>query len=387
LFNPGGVEEFDSREGGLEGGSFTLGDRTYRMLRGSATFVSPSVMVPSPGAPEEGFSIASSPFRYQGFFDGESSDGERVRIDLIGRGTADVFFDYSDGSARWFSSIYQFSDPTPVPEPTSVLLLSIGVGAGLLRRQRIKPSAPSEAVRVPTPLPTEAMTVPPQGCNQKLDCGRLALIVALLVAIPAVTHGDPITTLTSGSFVIDHTDLGSPTDLAASGLRVEASLFGGWVYASQPFVTGRFIDPSFSGVVHVRVAELRSGNRILRRRDFVSPPWIFNVSISGPHAPKQTRDDFEGAFVDFPASFRGLLSGVTNEGEFTIDLTGEGRGFLFFRSPPADGLAFAIDSIFTFQETAPIPEPGTILLLSAAGTIGLFRRRSRARNAIRDDIP
>jgi hypothetical protein len=35
---------------------------------------------------------------------------------------------------------------------------------------------------------------------------------------------------------------------------------------------------------------------------------------------------------------------------------------------------------------APVPEPSTILLLSAAGTIELFRRRSRARNAIRDDI-
>ena len=90
------------RAGQSGAGSFTLGQRTYQMLRGSATFVSPDVMVPPPGPPEEGFSIASSPFRYEGFFDGESGDGERVRVNLTGRGTASVFFDYSDGSASWF---------------------------------------------------------------------------------------------------------------------------------------------------------------------------------------------------------------------------------------------------------------------------------------------
>jgi hypothetical protein len=155
LFSPGGVEEFDSLEGGLIEGSFTLGERTYQMLRGSATFVSPDVMVPPPGPPEEFFSIASSPFRYHGFFEGESSEGERVRVDLVGRGTASVLFDYSDGSARWFSSIYQFSDPTPIPEPTSVLLLSVGLAAGFVRRLRIGSSRPCDAARVRTHCSTE----------------------------------------------------------------------------------------------------------------------------------------------------------------------------------------------------------------------------------------
>jgi hypothetical protein len=146
LFSPGGVEEFGSRQGGLDDGSFTLGDRTYRMLRGSATFVSPEVVIPRRGASEEVFSV-DSPFRYHGFFEGESDGGERVRVNLIGRGTAHVIFS-SDEPTHWFSSIYQFSDAAPVPEPTSVLLVGLGVAAGLLRARGSRAAGSSGPRRV-----------------------------------------------------------------------------------------------------------------------------------------------------------------------------------------------------------------------------------------------
>jgi hypothetical protein len=204
---------------------------------------------------------------------------------------------------------------------------------------------------------------------QRPDRCWLIIVFALLVPAPAVTHGEPIR-VTSGFFFIDHTDCcGPPTELIASSASAEVRLFGGWTDTSPPFIADGFLNTSFSGVVEGSFAELRFGDQILDLGFFT-----FTVSIEGPRVALPPIDDeLPPLHVTFPGSFHGLLSGSDSR----IEIAGRGRGSLRALTPPAS-LGFApIETFFIFEDSAPIPEPGTILLLSAGAITMLVRRRNR----------
>jgi hypothetical protein len=212
------------------------------------------------------------------------------------------------------------------------------------------------------------MTSPLKVVMRKRTRSSFMVVVAMFVAVPAVTHGEPIR-LTSGFLFTDFTDCcGPPTDLIASGAGAEVRLFGGWRDISQPFIADGLLNTSFSGVVEGSDAELRLGDEIFELGFFT-----FTVSIEGPRVPLPPVDDaLNPVIVTFPGSFHGLLFG----GESPIEIAGRGRGsFRALISPPSPQFA-RIETFFTFEDSAPIPEPSTILLLSAAGLAGLARRRN-----------
>jgi hypothetical protein len=210
---------------------------------------------------------------------------------------------------------------------------------------------------------------------RKHDRNRCVLMVALLVTVPSIAYGEPIT-LTGGGFFIDHTEAGNPLDMVASGPGVTLRLFGVWTEHVRPSLGDGFVDTSFAGVFAFddleEVAELQLGDRILNFSGTI------NVSVTGARIPAPPpADDSGSGFIIFPGSFRGSLTGLAEEGEFTLDLTGRGGGFLNFGFPSTPGPLRMRDTSFGFGPSAPIPEPGTLLLLSAGALAGLAKRRRR----------
>jgi hypothetical protein len=80
--------------------------------------------------------------------------------------------------------------------------------------------------------------------------------------------------------------------------------------------------------------------------------------------------------IDYPFRFSGLLVGVLNGIDYRYELEGRGRGRI-------NGLRFveslrgrALNSSYTFEAAAPVPEPGTVLMV-AMGLAGVAVRARR----------
>jgi hypothetical protein len=191
-------------------------------------------------------------------------------------------------------------------------------------------------------------------------------------AEPVVLYREPVT-LSTGLFEIDETD--HFVDFGASGPGANVALRGFWHTRSLPVISETFVDdPSFSGDMFIPAGssgEVRLKGRILSFEELDSP-WTLTVAITG--LPRPLPPEEGGAVtVRFPGVFSGSLSGAFDQQEFTIPLRGSGTGFLSFA--PTTGGFRPIASAFTFQDAAAVPEPGTILLLSAGAIAGLARRR------------
>ena len=215
------------------------------------------------------------------------------------------------------------------------------------------------------------------------DLYRCVLLIVPLVTLPSITHGEPLT-LISGRFFIDHPEtevaIGSSTFMRASGPTATVDIFfAEGNYISPPSANDGFLDPSFSFGVEVLGADIRIGDRLLHRDLSLVSPWKLNVSITGPQVPLDPPPPDEDGRVNirFPGLFRGSLSGVSDGEPFTIELSGRGRGSFNALDPAETGRFAPIESFFDFEESAPIPEPGTILLISAAGIAGLTTRKRR----------
>jgi hypothetical protein len=108
------------------------------------------------------------------------------------------------------------------------------------------------------------------------------------------------------------------------------------------------------------------------------------VTFTAPPQPLGRVFDDRSTGFSFPFTMTAVLSGRDlNTGEsFGFGLEGQGKGRLFGRLL---GLGFndlfvADLGIWEFESTAPVPEPTTVLLLSAAGIAGGVRKwRLRAR--------
>jgi hypothetical protein len=69
----------------------------------------------------------------------------------------------------------------------------------------------------------------------------------------------------------------------------------------------------------------------------------------------------------------GTISGLSADGEFSYVIEGRGTS-LYDWFLTEDNFLNVISQFHSFQDSAPIPEPGTTLLLSA-GLVGLAQRR------------
>jgi hypothetical protein len=200
------------------------------------------------------------------------------------------------------------------------------------------------------------------------------VVMAMLVADPAVTQGEPIR-FTSGFLLIDYTESGFPADFGASGPGTELRLFGTWTDQVRPSRVDGFIDPSFSGVFEFddeeSFTELQLGDRSLNFGG------TLNVSVTGPRVPiPPPSDEFGSTLLQFSGVFQASFSGFTSDGEsLTLDISEPGGALLFFGLPPTPGPLALRETSAGFRSIAPVPEPGTVFLLSAGGLLGWAQRR------------
>jgi hypothetical protein len=134
-------------------------------------------------------------------------------------------------------------------------------------------------------------------------------------------------------------------------------------------------------------SELNLGDRILRDHPESSP--TFDFGAVAPRVQIPSLENGESVLVFFPVTFRGSLSGLFledfgggqfKEVEVTVGLIRRGRGSLAFEKF-GDVISQAGEIGFGFIDTSPVPEPTTLLLLTAAGIAGGVRKwRLRARN-------
>ena len=229
------------------------------------------------------------------------------------------------------------------------------------------------------------MTAPLKVVMRKLAQHSFVALVAMLLATPAVSHGEPIR-FTSGFLLIDYTESGFPADFGASGPGTELRLFGTWTDLLSPSRVDGFIDPSFSGVFEFddeeSFTELQLGGRPLNFGGRL------NVSITGPRVPiPPPSDEFGSALLRFSGVFEASFAGFTSEGEFlTLDISEPGGALLFFRLPDSPGSLGLREISAGFTSSAPVPEPSTILLLSAGVLAGVARHRRRKREVPSGDL-
>ena len=205
----------------------------------------------------------------------------------------------------------------------------------------------------------------------------------LLLLLAKTTYAEPITPtlrITSGFATIDTGDFpDSFWVFNASGPGFSLNLFedlglGTTSISLVPPInasTGWGSDPdNTSGSVRVgsRQFDMSSGVRI--SLSFSSPPLT-----TAPPLPSDPNEFIE---VSAPFTMTGTISGLISDGrEFSYVI--EGSGTTSFSGLLSDDRSFmTVESQFhSFEDAAPIPEPGTILLLSAAAGIAGLRQRKR----------
>jgi hypothetical protein len=132
-------------------------------------------------------------------------------------------------------------------------------------------------------------------------------------------------------------------------------------------VVGPFaLDPSTSGIGPVLFGNIRIGERALTIEAFSDLTFGISAPIVPFGLPDPTGD---AVFVPFyPFTFTASLTASGEE----LTFIGNGRGdadlFVF-----PDGSGDMFNQGLTFEGTAPVPEPGTMLLLSIGAIAGLTR--------------
>jgi hypothetical protein len=207
---------------------------------------------------------------------------------------------------------------------------------------------------------------------------RLILAIPLcLVALglaPGQAVADPVT-LTNGSVVYHVND---PLFLFLPS--IDGFIVGGGggpvvpSWAAGPFMPGDTVNTSVSEDFATLGAE---GEFTFQGTTYqVTDMGSFTINSGDITVPTIPLIGFERVFTPF--TFTGTLTGVSSGGLTTsLDLSGGGTAaFLFSQVPGGSPQFFSASYGF---EAAPIPEPGTLLLVGAAAAGVVARRRLRAK--------
>jgi PEP-CTERM motif-containing protein len=148
-------------------------------------------------------------------------------------------------------------------------------------------------------------------------------------------------------------------------------------YVCGPCDTGSLLNPSISE----SLAGIGTGEFTLSGTSYrlSSGEWAFDVPPVVIHKPttvdvgtlEQPELMNQWVFRDVPFTFHGTLAGMASSGvEQTVHLSGRGLWSFSTGVPPW----FAS---YSFASSAPVPEPGSFLLLGV-GVVALMQRRTRA---------
>jgi hypothetical protein len=206
------------------------------------------------------------------------------------------------------------------------------------------------------------------------------LLASFLALTPvAAAHADPVT-LTSG--FMSGAGLGLSFEFVGEGFRAFGSFEPGVIgpqFTCTPCVEGESIrlDSTFGGTLGFGTATVGgttfTGIEFGGLMDFTAPQVI---------APGIRGDFTVTENFTFTARFQGAVSGSSDPALFTRDLTGRGlvtASFIQSGDPAIDPPMFDFASVrydFTADSPAPVPEPGTLLLV-ASGLGAALRYRKR----------
>ena len=194
----------------------------------------------------------------------------------------------------------------------------------------------------------------------------------------ATAFADPITSrsfrITSGTVELDWGDIFMGWGVAGP----DFSLLLGGPQPRRPDLTIRdgFVNPSFSANVPVRGTLRIDGQTLESGND---TPWILNLHVDAPSVrPLIFEDDFR--VVLFPFNLQASLVGTVGDQRFRHEFSGSGRGAINGSS----GIANFGD--LRFEDTAPVPEPGTLLLATVAAFVALARARGLSSSSNTDEV-
>ena len=137
-------------------------------------------------------------------------------------------------------------------------------------------------------------------------------------------------------------------------------------------ILGPLINPSFqTGGVLFGTLEI---NDAVLQLDPVFFAWQLSMTALPQPVPVVT-DPLEGFSLIYPFQLSGFLFGNVSGTEYRYEVFGRGRGSLFMVGPFEDGYVSGKYTNLTFEDTAAVPEPGTLLLI-ATGVAAIGRRAS-----------
>jgi len=215
----------------------------------------------------------------------------------------------------------------------------------------------------------------------------ISLFAALTGALGGtVAHAEPIPVtrvlaFTAGGVTFNPSDV-LVMSFGGSGPGFSLGVFAEVGSGSPVALTEPTMNPSFqiSRPLHVGAVLQADGHTIPLHG---GSPTV-SMQITGPTVPVVRRPSEFGGFsisVAFPFTLTGsLLAASLDDGtEYRLELRAQGRGVHSFFEEP-DGFTFFAGSSLTFESEAPIPEPGTMLLVSTGIALGAGLRRRRLRS-------
>lgn len=208
---------------------------------------------------------------------------------------------------------------------------------------------------------------------------RVPIVLSAFLLLPTVSSAEPFSLHTGvlaitrgGSLFFDHANTAKAP---MAGLIVGGTDFSTNIFATNTSL-GTFPslpewNPAFESG-GVMSGTLRVGGAVLQLGGGTS---FMEVRFTAPLVRIPPGADRNFFAVDYPFQLSGRLFGHTLDNEaFSFDLIGDGTGQTVYVGlvPVLTGLSFA--------PSAPIPEPGTLLLVASGGAL-VLRQARRKRDA------